>query len=63
MAEGRGVSVDSIKTDYVRQVKEAHASRIENNMRSEAKRLEKQTIPEAKKEQRSFHEDYAKLEK
>lgn len=63
MAEGRSVSVDSIKADYVRQAKEAYASRIESGMLSEANRLEKQTIPEAKEELRSFREDYAKLEK
>lgn len=63
MAESRGVSMDTVKAEYVDKALEAYAGRIEKTMLGEADRLERQTIPEAREELNSLREDLLKLDR
>ena len=63
MAESRGVSIDTVKAEYVDKALEAYAGRIEKTMLGEADRLERQTIPEAREELNSLREDLLKLDR
>lgn len=63
MAESRGVSVEDLKAQYTEKAMDAYASRIENQMLTEANRLETSTIPEARNELNTFERDYSKLDK
>lgn len=63
MADSRGVSIETVKAEYVDKALEAYAGRIEKTMLGEADRLERQTIPEAREELNSLREDLMKLDR
>lgn len=63
MADSRGVSVETVKAEYVDKALEVYAGRVEKTMLGEADRLERQTIPEAREELNSLREDLMKLDR
>lgn len=63
MADSRGVSIETVKAEYVDKALEAYAGRVEKTMLGEADRLERQTIPEAREELNSLREDLMKLDR
>lgn len=63
MAESRGVTVETVKAEYVEKAMDSYASRIEKSMLGEADRLEHRTIPEAREELSSLREDLQKLDR